>query len=316
MNSIDKIAVCSRSFSKNERLRNELLKQYQNVSFNDEGIRFDKDGLIKFIDGHDKAIIALESIDEFVLSQLPFLKVVSKYGVGLDTIDLSAMEKYGVKLGWEGGVNKRSVSELVVSYAIALLHRTVYSNAEVRRGLWYQVIGRQLSSCTVGIIGCGNIGKDVVKLLKPFKCNVIAHDILDFKEFYQKNHVNSVSLEELLKTSDVVTLHLPLNDSTHNILNANNLKFLKNNSVLINLARGGLVDEKALRMMLESGRISGVALDVLEEEPLNDLSFSEQDNVLITPHIGGSTEESILNMGLSAIKGLDNYKDPSYFNGF
>ena len=136
------------------------------------------------------------------------------------------------------------------------------------------------------------------------------------KFHYQKNHVNSVSLEELLKTSDVVTLHLPLNDSTHNILNANNLKFLKNNSVLINLARGGLVDEKALRMMLESGRISGVALDVLEEEPLNDLSFSEQDNVLITPHIGGSTEESILNMGLSAIKGLDNYKDPSYFNGF
>ena len=109
-------------------------------------------------------------------------------------------------------------------------------------------------------------------------------------------------------------MHLPLDSSTRNILNASNLKFLKNNSVLINLARGGLVDEKELRIMLEAGRISGIALDVLEKEPLNDLSFSEEDNVLITPHIGGSTEESIINMGLSAIKGLDNYYNPFHFS--
>ncbi|MBT5399624.1 phosphoglycerate dehydrogenase [bacterium] len=314
MNDIDKVAVCSRSFSKNITLREELLRKYKNVTFNDDGIKFDKEGLIEFLDGHDKAIIALENIDDFVLSRLPSLKIVSKYGVGLDTINLESMEKYGISLGWEGGVNKRSVSELVVSYAIALLHRTVYSNAEVRRGLWYQVIGRQLSSCTVGIIGCGNIGKDVIKLLKPFKCKFVAHDLLYFKKFYQENHVKSVSLEKLLSVSDVVTLHLPLDSSTRNILNASNLKFLKNNSVLINLARGGLVDEKELRIMLEAGRISGIALDVLEKEPLNDLSFSEEDNVLITPHIGGSTEESIINMGLSAIKGLDNYYNPFHFS--
>ena len=124
---------------------------------------FDGKSLANFLQGYEKAITALEKIDEKLLSELPELKVIGKFGVGLDMLDLNAMKKYGVKLGWRGGVNKRSVSELVVSFAIYLLHRVVFANAEVRNGEWYQVKGRQLSDCTVGIIGCGHIGKDVVK---------------------------------------------------------------------------------------------------------------------------------------------------------
>ena len=307
------LAIASRSFSKHPVLRKEVLMHYPDAKFNDKGLSLHGNSLIEFLSGYEKAITALEVIDDSILSQLPNLKVIAKYGVGLDMIDLHALKKYGIKLGWTGGVNKRSVSELVISFAIALLHRAVFANSEVRNGKWYQVKGRQLSDCTFGIIGCGHIGKDLIKLLKPFNCKILAHDILNFKEFYEKNKVKSVGIEELIKKSDVVTLHLPLDDSTKNIMNEERLQMLKSSAVLINLARGGLIDEAILKKMLLENRIAGVALDVFEVEPPIDIELLTMDNVLITPHIGGSTEEAILAMGVAAIDGLDNAKDPLEF---
>ena len=310
---IKSLVVASRSFSKHPILRDEVLKRYPDAKFNDKGLTFDGESLANFLHGYEKAITALEKIDEKLLSELPELKVIGKFGVGLDMLDLNAMKKYGVKLGWRGGVNKRSVSELVVSFAINLLHRVAYANAEVRNGEWYQVKGRQLSDCTVGIIGCGHIGKDLVKLLKPFNCNILVNDILDFKDFYQENNVSPVRIEELLKKSDIVTLHLPLNNTTENILSKERLQMLKDDSILINLARGGLVDEHSLKKILLEKKIAGAALDVFAIEPPTDTEFALMDNVLVTPHIGGSTEEAILAMGMAAIDGLDNGKDPLTF---
>jgi len=307
---LSSLVVASRSFSKNPALRNAVLKEYPDAKFNDEGLSLSGDSLIDFLDGYEKAITALEIIDDSILSRLPDLKVIGKFGVGLDMIDLYALKKYGVNIGWTGGVNKRSVSELVVSSAIAILHRSVFANAEVRNNLWHQIKGRQLSNCTVGIIGCGNIGKDLVKLLKPFNCKILSHDILSFPKFYQENNVLPVSLEELLKKSDIVTLHLPLNESTKNIISKDKLLMMKSNAVLINLARGGLIDEAALKKILIEKKIAGAAIDVFETEPPIDNEFAFIDNVLITPHIGGSTEEAILAMGLAAIDGLKNAKDP------
>ena len=307
------VAVASRSFSRHPELRALVLERYSDAKFNDKGLSLHGNSLIEFLSGYEKAITALEVIDDSILSQLPSLKVIGKFGVGLDMIDLHALKKYGIKLGWTGGVNKRSVSELVISFAVALLHRAVFANSEVRNGKWYQVKGRQLSDCTFGIIGCGHIGKDLIKLLKPFNCKILAHDILNFKEFYEKNKVKSVGIEELIKKSDVVTLHLPLDDSTKNIMNEERLQMLKSSAVLINLARGGLIDEAILKKMLLEKRIAGAALDVFEIEPPIDKELLTMDNVLITPHIGGSTEEAILAMGMAAIDGLDNAKDPSSF---
>ena len=307
------VAVASRSFSMHPILRNEVLKRYPDAKFNNKGLSLSGDSLVEFLSGHEKAITALEVIDDSILSKLPDLKVIGKYGVGLDMIDLHAMKGRGVKLGWTGGVNKRSVSELVISFSVYLLHRVAFANAEVRNGEWYQVKGRQLSGCTFGIVGCGNIGKDLVKLLKPFGCNILAHDIIDFKEFYRENDVTPVGLDELLQRSDVVTLHLPKNDSTNNILNKDRLQMLKKDAILINLARGGLLDEEALKKILLKNKIAGVALDVFAIEPPTDTDFALMDNVLITPHIGGSTDEAILAMGMAAIEGLDNAKDPLIF---
>jgi len=307
------LAITSRSFSKHPVLRKEVLKRYPNAKFNDEGLSLNGESLIEFLDGYEKTITALEKIDDSILKLLPNLKIISKYGVGLDMIDLHAMKRNGVNLGWTGGVNKRSVSELVISYSIALLHRTIFANAEVRKGKWYQVKGRQLSDCTVGIIGCGHVGKDLVELLQPFNCKILANDVLDFKDFYKKYEVTSVGLEELIRKSDIVTLHLPLDKSTRNILNSDKLSLLKDDAVLINLARGGLIDEVALKELLNNNKIAGAALDVFGVEPPVDPSFATMDNVLITPHIGGSTEEAILAMGMAAIEGLENSEDPLNF---
>ena len=307
------LVIASRSFSKHPILRKEILKRYPDAKFNDEGLSLNGSSLIEFLQGYEKAITALEVIDEKILSELPDLKVIGKYGVGLDMLDLSAMKKFGVKLGWKGGVNKRSVSELVVSFAVYLLRRVVFANTEVKNGKWYQVKGRQLSNCTVGIIGCGHVGKDLVKLLKPFNCNILVHDILDFKDFYQENSITPVGIEELIQKSDIVTLHLPLDISTKNIISRDRLQMLKKDAILINLARGGLVDEDALKQILLENKIAGAALDVFSIEPPADAEFALMDNVLITPHIGGSSEEAILAMGMAAINGLENAKDPSIF---
>lgn len=306
MNTQVRVAVCSRSFSKNPVLRKELLARYSRVTFNDDGAQLENESLVRFLREHDKAITALETVSEDVLRQLPELKVISKYGVGLDMIDRDAMRKFGKALGWTAGVNRRSVSELVIAFAIALLRHVPAANREVLSGTWRQHVGRQLTGKTVGIIGCGHIGKDLVPLLKAFDCRVLANDILDFTAFYETHSVEAASLDDLLVAADVVTLHVPLNETTRGMLDARRLGLMKTSAVLINCARGGLVDEQALEGMLESGRLAGAGFDVLADEPPGEMKLLKRPNFLVTPHIGGSSYEAILAMGRAAIEGLDD----------
>ena len=304
------IAVASRSFSRHPVLRAELLARYPDARFNDQGLSLSGASLIDFLDGADKAITALEVLNEEVFAALPELRVVSKYGVGFDMIDLDAMTRRGVKLGWTGGVNRRSVAELVISLSIAMLRRLPEATAEVAVGGWRQIMGRQLSSCTLGIIGCGHVGKLLGRMVGPFGCRVLAHDILDFPAYYAETGIEAVSIDELLKTCDIVTLHLPLDSSTSNILSGERMALMKKGSFLINAARGGLVDEAALKEMLTGGHLAGAAFDVFVDEPPQDSELLDLPNFIVTPHIGGSTEEAVLNMGRAAINGLDNYGDP------
>ena len=312
MNRDDRIAVCSRSFSKNLTLRNELQEKYENVTFNDEGQKLEGETLIEFLRGHDKAITALECVDEKILKELPELKVISKVGVGLDMIDMEAMRRYKKCLAWSGGTNSRAVSEWVISFAIAMLRHIPSAYRDVLSGKWKQQKGRYLSGRIIGIIGCNNIGQDLVKLLQPFDCKILVHDIQNYDDFFAKYNIQVVSLNELLKRSDIVTLHVPLNHSTRNLLSAERLALMKPESILINTARGGLVDESALKKMLKDGRLAAAAFDVFATEPPEDQGLLELPNFLVTPHIGGSTEEAIIAMGRAAIKGLDTNTLPDY----
>ncbi|MGH1362201.1 MAG: phosphoglycerate dehydrogenase [Calditrichia bacterium] len=305
------IGVASRSFSKHPILRAELEERYSNVKFNDEGLALKGETFIDFVRGRRKMITALETIDEAFLSAVPELEVISKYGVGTDMLDKQAMIKHGVRLGWCGGVNKRSVTELVIAFMTSLLHLVPQLDRELRAGTWKNRKGRCLTGRTVGIIGCGHVGKDLTTILKAFGCKVLAHDILDFPEFYAEYDVEAVDLETLLKRSDVVTLHVPLDKSTRLMLNADRLALMREDAILVNAARGGLVDEQALKQMLKDGRLAGAALDVFDPEPPVDQELLCLPNFLATPHIGGSSEEAILAMGRSAIAGLDDNTLPS-----
>jgi len=312
MNSKTRIAVCSRSFSRNPILREELLTRYQQVTFNDAGLQLKGDSLIDFLIGHDKAITALETMDEYVLAHLPELKVVSKYGVGLDMIDIAAMRAHGKRLGWTGGVNRRSVSELVIAFAIAMLRHIPSASHEVLSGTWRQHVGGQLSGRTVGIIGCGHVGKDLVHLLRPFGCPILVNDIREYPDFYKAHDIKPVALEYLLMQSDLVTLHVPLDESTHGMLDERRLALMKPTTVLLNAARGGLIDEVALKRMLQNKQLAAAAFDVFAVEPPMDQELLSLPNFLATPHIGGSSHEAILAMGRAAISGLDENDIPNF----
>lgn len=307
-----RIAVASRSFSKHPVLRAELLARYPDaaVTFNDAGLSLSGPSLVDFLAGHDKAITALERIDGAVLAALPGLTVLSKYGVGVDMLDLAALRAHGVRLGWTPGVNRRSVSELVISFAIALLRHVPAAHREVLSGTWRQHKGAELSGRTVGIVGCGRVGKDLAALLNAFGCRVLANDIVDYPRFYADHAVTPVDLATLLRESDVVTLHTPLDDSTRGLLSADRLALMKPSAVLINAARGDLVDEGAVKAMLTDGRLAAAAFDVFAAEPPEDAELLALPNFLVTPHIGGSSEEAILAMGRAAIGGLTVNGDP------
>jgi len=310
MKSSRRIAVASRSFSRHPQLRQALLDRYAQVTFNDAGDSLAGDKLVAFMRGHDAAITALEKLDKYFFAALPEIKTIGKYGVGLDMIDLHAMKKHGVKLGWTGGVNRRAVSELVIAFAIALLRHVPQGHAQVRAGGWQQLKGRQLSGRTVGIIGLGHVGRDLVELLKPFGCNIFANDIKSLPKFCARHGVKQVPLDEVLKLSDIVTLHVPLDETTRGMISPQKLDLMKSNAVLINAARGGLVDEAALRERLKDGRLAAAAFDVFDDEPPRDPELIGLPNMLSTPHIGGSSEEAILAMGLAAIEGLEKAGDP------
>ncbi len=302
--SKSRVAVCSRSFSRDETLRYELEARYKSVKFNDEGISLSGDSLVEFLSGADLAITALERIDEYVLSRLPRLKRISKYGVGLDMVDIHAFRRCGKELAWKGGVNKRAVAELALTMMLTIIRKIPESQTHIAAGRWVQTCGQTLTGKTIGIVGCGNIGQDLAKLLEPFGCRILVNDIVDADNFFSTVGLRITSLNELLAQSDVVTLHLPLDNSTRHILSQERLAMMKVGSILINTARGGLINEEALLTNLKEKRIIGVGLDVFEEEPPFKSELLGRPEVFPTSHIGGSANEAILAMGLAAIEGL------------
>ena len=306
-----RVAVASRSFSRHPVLRAELLARYPDTTFNDAGLSLSGTALIDYLQGHDAAVIALEPMTAEVFTALPDLKVIAKYGVGFDKLNLAEMRARGIELGWSGGVNKRSVAELVIAFAINMLRGVPMANAEVRGGTWRQVIGPQVSDCTFGIIGCGHVGKDLGRILRHgFGCRVLAHDVLDFPAYYTETGVEPVPMQTLLQESDVVSLHVPYGTGTQNLIDAAALAQMKDTAVLINTARGGLVNETALKAALINKKLLAAAFDVFASEPPEDQELLDLPNFLATPHIGGSAAEAILNMGRAAIEGLSNHRIP------
>jgi len=300
------VAVASHSFPKNPTLRRELLARYPDAVFNETRRPLTGGALVEFLRGHDKAITGLEVLDEALFSAVPELRLVSKYGVGLDMIDLDAARRHGVTVRWTPGVNRQAVAELTIAFMIALGRRIVPLACALRDGTWgHGRGGRQMSSATVGVIGCGHVGKTVARLCRAFGARVLAHDIVDYAAFYRETGVQPVALDTLLREADIVTIHTPLDGSTRGLIDARALALMKPSAFLINNARGGIVDETALKTALVEQRIAGAAADVFAVEPPADRELLQLPTFFGTPHVGGSTEEAVLAMGRAAIAGLD-----------
>lgn len=307
MQSDKKIIVTARTFSKNEFLREELKKCFPNSIFNTEGRKLCGKELIGFIKDADGLVIGLEMIDDEVLKQCPYLKIVAKYGVGLDNINIADCEKLGINVSWEEGVNRLSVAEMTVGFMLGLCRNLYLTSNQLKEGTWNKSGGFQLFGKTVGIIGVGNIGKEVVRLLKPFSCNMLVNDVIDQQRYYRDNELMETSKDDLIVNSDIVTVHTPLNEKMHGFFNYETFGKFKKGSFFLNTARGGIVIQDDLKRALQEDLIAGAAIDVYDEEPPKDMELLSIPNLINTPHIGGNTKEAVIAMGMSAIKHLCGY---------
>ncbi len=298
------IAVTSASFSKNGILRGELDASFSDIKYNDKGLRLVGDELFNFLEDRAGAIIALEIISDDLLASLPHLKVISKYGVGINNLDLDAIKKHDIKLGLSFGVNKQSAAELTLSLMLGVSREVFSGISNLKSGKWLVQGGNQIAEKTIGIIGCGHIGKLMIDLLAPFNCSILVNDILDMSSYLKGKKAKLASKEQIYENAHIITIHIPYSNDVHHLIGMSELNQMKITSILINTSRGGIIDESALYDSLVNGSIRAAAVDVFEQEPPQDSKLLDLSNFFATPHIGGSASEAVMAMGRSAISNL------------
>jgi D-3-phosphoglycerate dehydrogenase len=237
-------------------------------------------------------IVGNARVPRSVIERSPQLALISKYGVGVDNVDLDAATEHGVLVTNAPGANAISVAEMTMGLLLSLSRALKEIERSLRDGGWRIVAGHELSGRTLGIMGLGNIGKQVAMRARAFNMRVLANDIVEYPEFCAKFEVEPVSFDRLLSESDVVTLHVPLTPLTRHRIGRRELALMRRGSILIHTARGGVVDEKALYEALASRHLAGAAVDVFEQEPLGDSPLRSLQNVILTPHIAGITYEA------------------------
>ncbi len=308
-----KVACVTPYFDFFPELKAELEAKYPGTKFRTDRKPLKEDELIEYLKGYDAALIGLDRFTDKVCASLPDLKVISLCSAGVDHIDPVILKKYGKKMYWAAGINKYSVSELAVAFMVMTLRKVFFFSRILYKGEWKGPIGfaSDLRGLTVGIHGCGYIGKEVVKLLQPYGVKILVCDRVDVSDFAKQfDNVKQVPMDEMLANSDVVTIHLSRNSTTIGLYSAATLDKMKPGAVLINCARGSMVDEHALKERLESGRIGGAAFDVFHVEPANGNPLLDVPNFFGSPHIGATTRESWGAMLRSGMRGIKEAYDP------
>ena len=287
------LAICSRSVSRSKKALRLLRRKFNNIKLNKSKKNLKGNNLIKFVKDSRVIIIGVDKIDKNFLDHCPKLKLIGKYGVGTNNIDFYELKKRKIKILLQPGINKRAVSEITLGFIIVGLREIYQITNQVKNLKWPFVIGHQLTNKTVGVVGCGNIGKDLIKLLKPFKCKINVHDIKPDNLFLKKFGLKNYSLDNVLRNSDIVTVHIPYNMNNHNLISKNQISLLKNNCLIINTSRGNIVDEKYLYQFLKKNKNSNAIFDVMSVEPPNNKKLISLKNFLLTSHIAGTTHNSL-----------------------
>ena len=254
--------------------------------------RMEEADLLKYAGQFDGAICGDDRYSARVLNACaPRLKIISKWGTGIDSIDSAAASRLTIKVGRTPNAFTTPVADTVLAYLLAFVRRQPWMDSAMKRGQWEKIPGRALSECTLGVIGVGNIGKAVARRARAFGMKVLGADIVDIDHvFLSESGIHMTSLDALLSDSDFVSVNCDLNPTSHHLIDAQTLARMKPSAVLINTARGPIVDEPALVAALQSGQIAGAALDVFEHEPLPlDSPLLKMDNVMLAPHNANSS---------------------------
>lgn len=301
-----KILISSRSFGKIDSTPIQLLK---NAGFetilNPYNRKLKEDELVELIKDAVGLIAGTEKITEKVLQNARYLKVISRYGVGLDSIDLEAAKNRGIVVCTTPDAPTQAVAELTLASILNLYRRIGEVDRNLRSNNWNPLMGRLLFNRTLGIIGLGRIGKQLVRLVQPFELKILAHELYPDKKFISSFGVKLASLEEVLSNSDIVSLHIPLTKETYHLIGKKELALMKPDAILVNTARGGLIDEEALIDALKKGIIGGAAIDTFENEPYTG-PLKDFDNIILTPHIGSYAKETRIRMELETVNNLIN----------
>lgn len=254
--------------------------------------RMEEADLLKYAGQFDGAICGDDRFTERVIAACaPRLKVISKWGTGIDSIDASACSRYEIKIGRTLNAFTLPVADTVLGYILAFARRHPWMDKEMKSGRWEKLAGMSLSECTLGVIGVGNIGKAVTHRAQAFGMKVFGNDIIEIDpNFIAETSIEMTNFSSLLSNSDFVSINCDLNPTSYHLMNSDSFALMSPNAILINTARGPIVEEKALIIALQNGQIAGAALDVFEHEPLPlDSPLLKMENVILAPHNSNSS---------------------------
>ena len=294
----EKILTTPRSYGKDMP---ELFEQLEAAGYevvkNTTGGILEKEQMKEMIADCVGIIVGVDPLDAEVLACAPKLRAVSKYGVGVDNIDLAYCEQRGIKVSRAVGANSEAVADYAMALMLAVARKVPMIDRKCRQLDWGKITTRDVSNATLGLFGLGAIGRHVAKRAQGFGMKVIAYDPYWPEEFARENHIERADAETIFRTADFISLHLPLMPETEGFVGEKELAMMKKDAVLINTARGGLVDERALLAALKEDRIYGAGLDAFAHEPPEDDSWFALDNVVLGSHCAASTRGATQNMG-------------------
>lgn len=298
-----RLLVTPTSYGKNDpRLKTYLEALAGAVTYNPTGKPLSSAEVAALLPGIDGYIAGLDVIDSAALQAADRLKVIARYGVGFDNVDLQAAREKGIVVTNTPGANAVSVAELALAMMLALARQLPEAVQAVRQGNWPRLSGVSLENKTVAILGLGAIGKQLARRLSGFDCHILAYDPYPDQAFAAANNITLAPLEEIISQADFVSLHLPLLPETRGLVNARFLALMKKGSFLINTSRGEAVDEAALYAALHSGHLRGAALDAFVTEPPDPQNpLLQLPQVIATPHLGAQTDGATSNMGWMAM---------------
>ena len=269
-----------------------------------QGKRLSEEELIESAKECYAMIVGVENITEPIIQASERLKIIAKHGAGVDNIDIEAASSRGIVVINAKGANSDAVADMTIGLFLSMARSIPFADRSVKEGGWPRIIGVQLNGKVLGIIGLGEVGKKVAKRASGFDMKVLAYDIIKDEAFARKWGIAYLSLDRLLAEADFLSVHIPLTPSTRGLISERELRLMKTESILINISRGGIVDEEALYQVLKNKEIRAAALDVFTNEPPRESPLFELDNVIVTPHMGGYTFEALVETGMICVRGI------------